>query len=215
MPTSENWRAVYDFWFPPGLDAADLPTHWRMLEWWMRGGANVELPQFAPLVDAARGGQLEHWASSPKGRLSLILVLDQFPRGLFSGTPDAYAFDKQALQIAEEGFPAGHYDALTSPWEKFFFVLPLAHTEGPSHLDRMKLAVALGEKLAAEAPAHLQPIYQFSLNQAHGHLDVITRFGRFPHRNPILGRASTPEELHYLEKGDFVYNRDLPQHATS
>ena len=59
MPTSENWRAVYDFWFPPGLDAADLPTHWRMLEWWMRGGANAELPQFAPLVDAARGGQLE------------------------------------------------------------------------------------------------------------------------------------------------------------
>ncbi|MDF2971055.1 MAG: hypothetical protein K0R61_1505 [Microvirga sp.] len=180
----------------------------------MRGGANAELPRFAPVVEAARGGQLAEWAGVPRGRLSLILVLDQFPRGLFPGSPDAYASDTQALQLTEEGSRAGQYDALTSPWEKFFFVLPLAHAEGPDHLRRMKLALALGEKLAAEAPPHLQPIYQFSLSQANGHLEVITRFGRFPHRNPILGRASTPEELHYLEKGDFVYNRDLPERSS-
>jgi uncharacterized protein (DUF924 family) len=209
--TSQDWQPVYNFWFPPGLEAADLQRHWEMLEWWMRGGANAALPPFAPLVEAARSRHLEHWLATPKGRLSLILVLDQFPRGLFAGTPGAFASDAHALRIAEEGLRNGHYEALVSPWEKFFFVLPLAHTEGADHLERMKRVVALGERLAAEAPAHLQALYQFSLSQARGHLDVIRRFGRFPHRNIILGRTSTPDELAYLAKGDFVHTRQLPQ----
>ena len=65
MGSVDDWHTVYEFWFPPGLDAADVQTHWRMLEWWMRGGANAELPRFAPLVEAARGGQLAEWAGVP------------------------------------------------------------------------------------------------------------------------------------------------------
>ena len=211
MGTSQDWQRVYEFWFPPGLDAADLQTHWRMLEWWMRGGANAELPPFLPVVEAAKRRSLDHWLGTSRGRLSLIIVVDQFPRGLFAGTPAAFSLDAYALQIAEEGLRDGQYEALENPWEKFFFLLPLAHAEGTDHLERMKRAVTMGELIAAEAPPHLQPLYEFSLTQARGHLEVISRFGRYPHRNSILGRASTPEEVAYLSKGDFVHTRQLPQ----
>ncbi len=211
MDEAQDWRAVYGFWFPPGLDDADLAAHWRMLEWWMRGGANGELPQFAPLTEAARAGRLDHWLATPLGRLSLIVVLDQFTRGLHAGTPDAYASDPEALRIAEEGLRNGHYDALKSPWEKFFFMLPLAHAEGPDHLERMTRILSLSQAMTDGAPAHLRPIHQFSHSQAQGHFDVISRFGRFPHRNAVLGRETTPDEAAYLEKGDYVYNRQPPR----
>ena len=210
MSDAQEWRAVYDFWFPPGLDDADPETHRRMFVWWFGGGANGELPPFAPLVEAAKAGSLDHWLSMPLGRLSLIIVLDQFPRGLFAGTPEAYAGDPAALRIAEEGLRNGHYDALTRPWEKTFFFMPLGHTEGPGHLERLKRVVALAETIAAEVPEPLRPLYRFSANQPCGHLDVISRFGRYPHRNPVLGRVSTPEEAAYLEKGEFVHNRRPP-----
>jgi uncharacterized protein (DUF924 family) len=210
MDEAQDWQTVHEFWFPPCLNDADPKTHWRMAEWWMRGGANAELPRFAPLVEAAKSGHLDHWLATPLGRLSLIVVLDQFPRGLFAGTPEAFASDPDALRIAEEGLRNGHFDALAKYWEKFFFVLPLSHAEGPDHLDRMQRIVAMAEMIVAEVPAHLQPICQFSANQARGNLEVISRFGRFPHRNPILGRVSTPEEAAYLEKGDFVHTRQLP-----
>src|SRR5919206_1449348 len=103
MSPQPDWRIVYDFWFPPGLDDADLETHRQMFLWWFRGGANPELPRFAPVLEAARAGRLDDWLAIPLGRLSLIIVLDQFSRGLFAGTPEAYASDPDALRIAEEG----------------------------------------------------------------------------------------------------------------
>jgi len=210
MSETQEWRAVYDFWFPSDLDDADPKAHSRMFSWWFGGGANGELPPFAPLVKAARAGGLDHWLSTPLGRLSLIIVLDQFPRGLFAGTPEAYAGDPASLRIAEEGLRNGHYDALTRPWEKTFFFMPLAHTEGPDHLERLKRVAALGEILINEVPEPLQPLYRFSANQGLGHLDVISRFGRYPHRNAVLGRVSTPEEAAYLKKGEFVHTRRPP-----
>jgi uncharacterized protein (DUF924 family) len=161
-----DWRAVYGFWFPPGLDDADLEAHRRMFVWWFGGGTNEKLPPFAPLVEAAKGSRLGHWLATPLGRLSLIVVLDQFPRGLFAGTPEAYAADPAALQIAEEGLRNGHYDALTRPWEKMFFALPLAHAEGPDHRQRLERVVALAKRAALEAPPRLQPLYRFSADQA-------------------------------------------------
>jgi uncharacterized protein (DUF924 family) len=205
-----DWRTVHDFWFPPGLDDADLETHRRMFVWWFGSGANAALPPFAPVLEAARTGRLDHWLGTPGGRLSLIVVLDQFPRGLSAGTPDAYASDAEALRIAEEGLRNGQYDALARPWEKTFFVLPLGHAEGPDHLARLERVVAMTETIALEAPERLQPLYRHSVSQARGHLEVISRFGRFPHRNPILGRVSTPEEAAYLAKGDFVHLRPPP-----
>ena len=202
-----DWRRIYDFWFPVDLSDADIGDHWRMLTWWMRGGANAELLQFEPVVRAAKAGHLDSWLSTPRGRLSLIVVLDQFPRGLFAGTPEAYSSDPAALKIVEEGFGNGHYDALTTPYERFFYFLPYAHAEGPDHLKRMKRIVAVSEQAVDEAPEHLKPVWLFSLSQARANLEVISRFGRFPHRNPVLGRTSSPEELVYLAKGDFVHLR--------
>ncbi|MBD0274912.1 MAG: DUF924 domain-containing protein [Acetobacteraceae bacterium] len=206
-----EWQAVYDFWFPPGLDDADAAAHRRMFDWWFGGGSNAALPRFAPVLEAAKAGRLDHWRATPLGRVSLLIVLDQFPRGLFAGTPEAYASDLDALRIAEEGLRNGHYDAVAKPWEKTLFLLPLGHAEGPGHRDRLERAVAMAEAIAAEAPEHLQPLYQFSAGQARRHLDVVSRFGRFPHRNPVLGRPSTPEEAAYLEKGDFVHRRRPPE----
>ncbi len=211
MNEAQDWRTVYDFWFPPGLDDADLATHGQMFGWWFGGGANAGLPPFAAVVEAAKTGRLDHWLATSPGRLSLIVVLDQFPRGLFAGTPEAYASDPDALRIAEEGLRNGHYDALTRPWEKTFFFMPLAHAEGPDHLERLERVVALVERIALEAPERLQPLYRHSVGQARGHLEVISRFGRFPHRNPILGRASTPEEVAYLARGESVHTRPPPQ----
>lgn len=211
MNEAQDWRTVYGFWFPPGLDNADPEAHREMFVWWFGGGANAELPPFAPLVEAAKAGHLDHWPATHLGRLSLIVVLDQFPRGLFAGTPEAYASDPAALRIAEEGLRNGHYDALTRPWEKMFFALPLAHAEGPDHRERLERVVALAERVALEAPSRLKPLYRFSADQARGHLEVISRFGRFPHRNLMLGRVSTPEEEAYLAKGDFVHTRPPPR----
>jgi uncharacterized protein (DUF924 family) len=210
MGKAQDWRAVYDFWFPAGLAEADLEAHRRMFGWWFGGGANAGLPRFASFVEAARAGRLDHWRATPLGRLALILVLDQFPRGLFAGTPDAYAGDPDALRIAEEGLRNGDFDALARPWEKTFFFMPLSHTEGPGHLERLEQVVTMAEAIALEAPERLQPLYRFSVGQARGHRDVIARFGRFPHRNPVLGRASTPEEAAYLTKGGFVHLRQPP-----
>jgi len=142
-------------------------------------------------------------------------VLDQFPRGLFAGTPKAYSSDQAALRAAEEGFDNGHYDALTSLYEKFFYLLPLAHAEGPDNLERMRRIVEISQQAVEDASDHLKPVWRFSLSQAEANFDVIARFGRFPHRNPILGRPSTSEELTYLAKGDFVHTRSLPASASS
>jgi uncharacterized protein (DUF924 family) len=210
MNGDQNWRSVYDFWFPPSLEDADVEAHRHMFIWWFGGGANAELPPFAPVLEAAKAGRLDDWRATPLGHLSLIVVLDQFPRGLFAGAPEAYAFDPMALRIAEEGLRNGHYDALTRPWERLFFTLPLAHAEGPDHRERLERVVALAERDAVEAPPRLQPLYRFSADQARGHLETITRFGRFPHRNRILGRVSTPEEEAYLARGDFVHTRQPP-----
>jgi uncharacterized protein (DUF924 family)/uncharacterized protein YjiS (DUF1127 family) len=203
-------KQVYDFWFPPGLENADRETFRRRIEWWFAGGANAELPPFTHTLMAARLGRLDHWLATPRGRLALIIVLDQFSRGLFAGKAEAYASDPQALRIAEEGVWNGHYDALTQPWEKTFFFLPLAHAEGPGHLHRLDRVVALAENVTLDAPERFRMYYQFSLSQARANRDLIARFGRYPHRNDILVRASTPEEADYVKTGNFVHLRRPP-----
>jgi uncharacterized protein (DUF924 family) len=210
MNAPPDWQPVYDYWFPAGLDAS-ATRHREMIMWWFAGGANAGLKPFAPLVAAARSGGLGDWRASARGRLALILALDQFPRGLFAGTPDAYACDPLALETAEEGLRNGHYEALPHPWEKTFFLLPLGHTEGPGHAERLRRVVAMAERIAREAPDALRPLYQHSVGQARANLELIAHFGRFPHRNPVLGRASSDEEQAYIDKGEFIHHRALPK----
>jgi uncharacterized protein (DUF924 family) len=132
MAEANDWRSVIDFWFPPGLDDADADIHRRMFGRWFAGGANAEMARFEAVLAAARAGRLDHWRAAPLARLALIVVLDQFPRGLLAGTPAAYASDPDALRIALEGLDNGHYDALTRPWEKRFFFMPLCQPRAPT-----------------------------------------------------------------------------------
>jgi uncharacterized protein (DUF924 family) len=203
MTTPEN---ILDFWFPPGLDA-DEATHRRQFTWWFRGGADAAiLARFRPVLEAACRSELDTWAETPRGRLALVIVLDQFSRTVWRDTPQAFAQDFSAQHLTIEGIARGHYGQLATVWEKTFFVLPLGHAE---QLELLERCVALCEALVLEAPAHLQALYRFSASQARGHRDVVARFGRQPHRNAVLGRASTPEEAAYLAAGELVYRRSF------
>lgn len=177
--------------------------------WWFGGGADsVIAERFSLLLEKAMGGDLDHWSHAPRSRLALIVVLDQFSRSVHRGTAQAFAQDQKALALALEGIEIGHYAALETPWEKTFFFLPLGHSEELAHV---QAAVELAEQLAAEAPPELRRMLEHSASQARGHRDVIARFGRHPHRNALLGRQSTPEELDYLASGQLVHTRPLPR----
>jgi uncharacterized protein (DUF924 family) len=201
-------ETVLRFWFPEKLgEDPDALVH--QFEWWFRGGADAAiLARFADLGERAARGELDDWASAPRGRLALILVLDQFSRSLYRDTPRAFAQDAKARSLTFEGLELGHYEALATPWEKTFFLMPLGHSEELAHLEE---AVRLAEALAARASLQHRKALEHSASQARGHRDVIARFGRQPHRNVILGRESTPEELAYLAEGQLVHQRPIPR----
>jgi uncharacterized protein (DUF924 family) len=199
---------VLQFWFP-ALAPDDANAMPRQLEWWFRGGADAEINRrFRPLHERAARGLLDDWSDHPNSRLALILVLDQFSRSIYRGDPRAYALDPRARALTRDGLEAGHYAALESPWRKTFFFLPLGHSEDLRDLDQ---AVRLAEELAREAPPEQRAMLEHSASQARGHRDVVARFGRQPHRNAVLGRTSTHEEIEYLARGEFVHQRSPPR----
>jgi uncharacterized protein (DUF924 family) len=144
--------------------------------------------RFLPLHEAAAAGQLAAWSATADGALALVLLLDQFPRNAFRGTPRMYATDEQARVAADAAIRAGHDHAVEAPLRQFFY-LPFMHSEQLADLDR---CVALNEAAGGE-----------SLRFARHHRDIVQRFGRFPHRNAVLGRANTPEEERFLAEGGF------------
>jgi uncharacterized protein (DUF924 family) len=146
------------------------------------------------VLEQARRGELDHWAETPRGRLALIVVLDQFSRNVYRGSPLSYAQDEKALELALEGIDAG-MDRELSFMERIFFWMPVGHSEDLALQER---SVRHKEEEAADAPPHLRAMAEFGISQARAARDVIARFGRHPHRNEILGRESTPEELEYL-----------------
>src|SRR5215475_14593793 len=204
---NEEFDEVLRFWFS-SLPTADHAAMARQMEWWFRGGVDAEIiERFSPLFVRATKGELDNWSQSPRSRLALIIVLDQFSRTLHRGTAQAFAQDPKALRLALEGIEVGHCAALKTPWEKTFFFLPLGHSEELANLER---AVYLAEELVKDARQEHRGMLEFSANQARGHRDVIARFGRHPHRNEVLGRQSTAEELEYLAAGQLVHTRPLP-----
>jgi uncharacterized protein (DUF924 family) len=200
-------RKVRDFWFgKTPLAAEQLP---RRMELWF--GGKPELKQhvdatlrsrFGHLVEQALAGNLAQWADGPRRRLSLILLLDQFPRNIFRGTARAYAGDEQALTLALTGMQSVA-DAALNPVERIFFYMPLQHAES---LEVQDESVAAYRRLAEEAPDTIRAIFHGCLDYAERHRAVIQRFGRFPHRNKTLGRPSTPEETAWLASGGDTFS---------
>ncbi len=194
---------VLSFWFEPKPDTTEAVA--KRSKFWFAGDPVVDQEikaRFRPLVDAARAGELGDWAATVRGRLALTILLDQFTRNVFRGSPEAFAKDPLALEIVRSGWDAGLFDACDA-LERVFLALPFLHAED---LEVQKRGVALEIGLVAGCPEHYKSFLISAVNSARRHLDVIARFGRFPHRNAVLGRASTAEELAYL-----VYLKDAGQ----
>ena len=203
----EAFEDVLDFWFPKHL-SDDHAAMVSQFAWWFGGGADAFIVErFTSVLERAKRGEFDHWLSEPQPRLALIIVLDQFSRSVYRDTAQAYAQDPTALALTLQGIEIGHFAALETPWEKTFFLLPLGHSEKLEHHEKV---VALAEALVRQEPPELRKILQHSASQARGHRDVIARFGRHPHRNAVLGRHSTAQELEYLARGQFVHTRSIP-----
>jgi uncharacterized protein (DUF924 family) len=209
--TTTGPDAVLPFWFPDDGHNADYDTHHAFWTHRMRGGVDDAIcSQFAALTDAAARGLLDHWAKTPRGRLALVIALDQFPRSLWRGTPGAFAQDIKAARLVLEGFENGHYDALPCVWEKAFCLIAVDHCEGPDHLARMERTRVLARALTEAAPEHLRLMYRIVEDQHRLGWNVIAAFGRHPHRNAILGRLSTSAEEAYIAAGEFPHQRAIP-----
>ena len=154
--------------------------------------------EFGARVEAALRGELASWADGPRRRLSLIILLDQFARNIYRGRARAYAGDEQALSLALSGMQSGA-DAALDPVERIFFYMPLEHSES---VDVQDESVAAYRRLVREAPEPLRASFESALKYAEAHAAIIRRFGRFPHRNRVLRRTSTPEETDYLLDGE-------------
>jgi uncharacterized protein (DUF924 family) len=197
----DDARRVREFWFGKlPLDRAGLDERMKV---WFAGEESPQLAQecdaairseFGARVEAALRGGLASWADGPRRRLSLIILLDQFPRNIFRGRARAYAGDEQALALALSGMQSGA-DAALDPVERIFFYMPLQHSES---LEVQDESVAAYRRLLGEAPQLLHASFEATLKSAEVHASVIRRFGRFPHRNRVLRRASTTEEMTYL-----------------
>jgi uncharacterized protein (DUF924 family) len=186
---------VLDYWFGDldGEFADD--THRAM--WWS-GGETVDAEvrtNFGGLIGAADAGELDDWLATTRGRLAFIIVCDQFSRHVHRGTPAAFATDPLALTAARDGVEAGADRQLRLD-ERGFFYLPFEHAED---LCDQHTCVNLFTQLRDETPAGQRHLTGAGLRHAHQHRDIIARFGRFPHRNALLGRASTAEEQAYLK----------------
>ena len=186
-------QAVLDFWF----GAEGSPALGQLRAEWFRKDAAFDAAiaqRFGALVEAALAGDLRNlrdWPADPGAALARIVLLDQFTRNMFRATSRAFAGDALALAAAQAMLAAGQ-DAALRPEQRVFIYLPFEHSEDVALQDR---SVALFSALAAEAPG-----FANMLDYARRHHAVIARFGRFPHRNELLGRASTAAEIAFLQE---------------
>ncbi|ANG63684.1 hypothetical protein A8C75_15150 [Marinobacterium aestuarii] len=193
---TEKIEEVLLFWFGPLQNGVACESKQRL--WWEgREEDDRQLDElFGALVRRAMRGELDAWSSSPRGRLGLILLLDQFSRSIYRGTPDAFGGDARALQNCRQGITLGHDLALETA-ERLFFYMPLEHAES---LEAQDLHVAQLESLRQSLNGAHRSLIDNALDFAHQHRDLILRFGRFPHRNIALERVSTEQELAYLNQ---------------
>jgi uncharacterized protein (DUF924 family) len=186
---------VLSYWLQPQpRTAAEVEAR---KEFWFTGSEATDQEicrRFGALVARARAGELAAWSETWRGSLALIILIDQFSRNLHRGTAAAFSHDPVGLALTRSGFEGGRFDDL-DPIERMFAALPFRHAED---VESQKRAVALAVKDALTGAPHLKDFLVYSVDWARKHLDVIVRFGRFPHRNAALGRVSTPDEVEYL-----------------
>lgn len=190
-------ETVLDYWFGGPGSAREIAE--RQMKLWFG-----KLPEkdrevsalFTPTFNAATSGSLEDWATTPRGRLALVIVLDQFPHHIHRDTPQAFAQDAKALALSLAALATGEDKALALI-ERVFLYFPLEHAESLAMQD---LSVTQYQQLRDEADEAERPLFENFLDYAHKHRDVVQRFGRFPHRNDILGRLSSADEIAFLKQ---------------
>jgi uncharacterized protein (DUF924 family) len=188
---------ILDFWFGE-LDQHGCASPNQRKRWWTKSDAFDEtirskfLPDYVSIV----GGDRERWRSTPRGALAYIVVLDQFSRNMFRDTPEMFAADPLAQEACYEGLDAG-FDMELGFDERVFFYLPLEHSED---IEDQQRCLEVFTHLCEVAPESLKADADYYLDYAKRHQAIIERFGRYPHRNEILGRASTAEEIEFLKQ---------------
>jgi uncharacterized protein (DUF924 family) len=173
-------RDVSSFWESAGA------SRWFFKDAAFDGALKV---RFGGALAEARAGAFDHWADTPEGALGLVILLDQVSRNIHRGSPLAFAADARALRIAKQSVAQGFLSKITSP-RAMWFCMPFEHSE---NIDDQWRCLSLFQTMGLNDMAHWAKV----------HLDIIARFGRFPHRNSILGRKSTAEELAFLKAGGF------------
>lgn len=202
MSAAVTPEAVLDFWFE---DALENPARLgERMKVWFGGGPKVDaviVERFAETVDQLGAGLANDWAArGPRQRLAAIIALDQFSRSIHRKSPKAFANDPLALRLAIEAIARGD-DRSIPPAGRMFVYLPLEHSED---IANQRESLRLFEALTKEGTGETQAIFTSTLDYAKRHAEVIERFGRFPHRNAVLGRTSTPEETAWVkEHGGF------------
>lgn len=188
-------EAVLAFWFRQRALSAPQIDH-RMNIWFGEDSLfDQEIErEFKNDIEAASASRLMHWANAPQGRLALILLLDQFRRNIYRGTAAAFSHDRMALRLCVEG-AMKKQDSGLSPIEKVFFYLPLQHAESKKVQAK---SVALYSRLARAVTPTYRETFETIAQFAELHADIVETFGRFPHRNALLGRENTAEEAEYL-----------------
>lgn len=192
--TDRPWQALLDTWFGETMaDASLIPGR---MKWWFSADSarDTELgSRFGELVERCSQGENYRWLDHPEGRLGLVIALDQLPRNLFRGTPRAFENDPYTAALCLAACQTGEDRKLT-PAERAFLYMPLQHFED---LRAQDAGVRLFERLVEEYP-QFPALREGFLPYARLHRDIIARFGRFPHRNPVLNRENTPVEAEYL-----------------
>tara|TARA_R110002096_G_scaffold2922_6_gene14810 strand:+ start:5532 stop:6143 length:612 start_codon:yes stop_codon:yes gene_type:complete len=187
---------IVEFWF--GHDSDDPEQLQHRYELWFRADPAFDAivrERFGAAVADAAAGKLADWSGTARGTLALIVLLDQFPRNIHRGTADAFACDPLALAYCHSGLARG-FDVELKPVERSFFYLPLEHAES---IAEQTASVAAFTRLVDEAPAAFRRFAGTNLDYAVEHYELIERFGRFPHRNAVLGRHSSAAERTFLE----------------
>ena len=198
---------IVTFWLSDCRDSPDraLARH----DWWYRGGPPVDeeiRARFGHLVPRALAGELTGWQDTPDGALALVLLLDQFTRNLYRGTVEAYAGDSRAFEIVDRAIDRGH-DRELHPVAAIWLYHPFHHSEDVAEQDRgLGLLGALRRRTEPDWHAYVER----SIGGWTRHRDIVARFGRFPHRNAVLGRDSTAEELAHLEADGESFGQGLP-----
>ncbi len=189
------WQPLLDWWFGPASTAVQSAAEKHKLWFGKRDEQDAEARErFGVLVEQAISGELQGWSADPHGWFAHVLLLDQLPRMIHRDTPLAFAGDARARELVEHGITLG-WDRELSPLKRVFIYLVLEHAEDPLQQTR---AVQLFSELAEQAGEAEHELFAGFLDYAVRHQLVIQRFGRFPHRNEILGRVSRADELRFL-----------------